>query len=736
MRDMRTYFGDSGSRPSRRGFLKGAGAGAAAFVLAGHLSPGRRAAAATDGAGEAVSDPNVFVRVGEDNTVTVLLKHFEMGQGVTTGLPTLAAEEMEADWAQMRFAFAPADAERYNNLFFGPYQGTGGSTSIANSWEQMRRVGAAARVMFTEAAARRWNVPAAEISIENGVFKHAESNRKATYGELAGEARGMPVPEDVTLKERKDWKLIGRDEPLPRLDSPDKTNGRAMFSLDVRRPGRLTAVIRRPERFGATVAAFDAREAKKLKGVVDAVQIPGGVAVLAEDTWAAIKGRDALKVEWDTSEASSQSNADILAEYREMAEASGLAAARRGDTSAALERAEKTIEAEFSFPFLAHAPMEPMNGTMELRDEGAEIWSASQLQSVDQAVAAGILGLEPEQVTINTLLSGGSFGRRATPAADWTAELAHIVRAIDGRAPVHLVWTREDDIRGGFYRPMALHRVQAGLDAKGNLSGWHHRIVCKSIAKGTPFEEMLVEDGIDHTSVEGVSDTPYGLPDLVVESFNAEAPMPVLWWRSVGHTHTAQVMETMMDELAHAAGRDPVDFRLALLADQPRKAGVLRLAAEKGGWGESMPDGKGRGIAVHRSFSSYVAMVADVSVDGDGGAVKVDRIVAAVDCGVAVNPDVIAAQVEGAVGFALSTVLRNRLTLAGGRVEEENFDTYVPTRMSEMPKVEVHIVDSGEAPTGIGEPGVPVLAPAVSNAVFAATGKRHRSLPLEGSEAT
>jgi isoquinoline 1-oxidoreductase beta subunit len=733
---MRAYFGNNGPRPSRRGFLKGASATAAAFVLAGHLPLGRHAAAADNGAREAVSDPNVFVRVGEDNTITVLLKHFEMGQGVTTGLPTLAAEEMEADWAQMRFAFAPADAELYNNLFFGPYQGTGGSTSIANSWEQMRKVGAAARVMFTEAAARRWNVPADEISVENGVFMHAESNREATYGDLAGEARGMPVPEDVTLKEPKDWKLIGREEPLPRLDSPDKTIGKALFSLDVRRPGMLTAVVRRPEQFGATVASFDASEAKKVKGVVDVVQIPGGIAVLAQDTWVAMKGRDALQVEWDTSRASSQSDADLLAEYREMAEASGLAAARRGDAAEALERADRTVESEFVFPFLAHAPMEPMNGTMELREDGAEIWSASQLQSIDQAVAAEILGLKPKQVTINTLLSGGSFGRRATPDADWTAELAHIVRAIDGRAPVHLVWTREDDIRGGYYRPMALHRVKAGIDAKGNLSGWHHKIVCKSITRGTPFEEMMVENGIDHASVEGVSDTPYGLPDLVVESFNAKAPMPVLWWRSVGHTHTAQVMETMMDELAHAAGRDPVDFRLALLADQPRMAGVLRLAAEKGAWGESMPEGKGRGIAVHRSFSSYVAMVADVSVDGDGEAAKVDRIVAAVDCGVAVNPDVIAAQVEGAVGFTLSTVLRNRLTLVGGRVQEGNFDTYIPTRMSEMPKVEVHIADSGEAPSGIGEPGVPVLAPAVSNAVFAATGKRHRSLPLEGGEAT
>lgn len=732
MRDMSESFSKPALPPTRRGFLAGAGALTGAFVLAGHLPFGGKALAAEGGKQEVVTDPNLFLKIDADNTITVLLKHFEMGQGVTTGLTTLAAEELDADWAQMAFAFAPANARYYNNLAFGPYQGTGGSTSIANSWEQMRKVGAQARAMFVSAAANAWGVPEGEIAVEGGIFSHAGSNRQATYGDLAAEAMKLPVPADARLKDPKDWKLIG--QKLSRLDSPGKTDGTAIFSLDISRPGMLTAVLKRPEQFGATVASFDAGEAKQVKGVVDVVQIPGGVAVLAEDTWAAIKGRDALKVEWDMSKAFTASSADLLAEYRKLADGTGLSAAKRGDATAALGKAAQVIEAEFVFPFLAHAPMEPMNGTMELRADGAEIWSASQLQSVDQAVASKILGLKPEQVTINTLLSGGSFGRRATGDADWTAELAHIVKATGGRAPVHLVWTREDDIRGGYYRAMVLHKVRAGIGDNGRIAGWHHKVVCKSLAKGTPFEAGMVKDGVDHTSVEGVFDTPYAIPDFNVEAYNAEAPMPVLWWRSVGHTHTAQVMESMIDELALALDKDQVEFRLGLLADHPRDAGVVKLAAEKAGWGETLPEGRGRGIACHRSFNSYVAMVADVTVDGDR--TKVDRIVAAVDCGVAVNPDVIAAQMEGAVGFALSAVLRNRITVKDGRVLEGNFDTYNPTRMSEMPKVEVHIVPSTEAPTGVGEPGVPCLAPAICNAVFAATGKRHRSLPLEQDEAS
>jgi isoquinoline 1-oxidoreductase beta subunit len=582
--------------------------------------------------------------------------------------------------------------------------------------------------MLVAAAAADWKVPASEITVSKGVVTHAKSGKTATFGALADTAAKQPVPADVTLKDPKDFKLIGTK--IPRIDSVEKTSGKAIYSIDVRRPGMLTAVILHPPRFGASVKSVDAADAKAIQGVVDVVTIPTGVAVVAKDTWSAMKGREALKVEWDFAKAENRSTDAIVAEYKALAKAPGVDAARKGDAATALKGAAKVIEAEYEFPYLAHAPMEPLNGVLEMKPDGtAEVWAGAQLQTVEQATVAAILGMKPEQVTLNTVWAGGSFGRRATPNADYFAELAMIVKTLGRKEPVHLLWTREDDIKGGRYRPMVYHKVAAALDASGQVVGWDHAVVNQSFIYGTPFEGMIVRNNVDATAVEGASDMPYAIPNVAVRWNQAKSPVPTLWWRSVGHTHTAQVVEVMMDELAHAAGKDAVAFRLDLLKEHPRHVGVLRLAADKAGWGEKLPAGKGRGIAVHESFNSYVAMVADVTVDG--GKVKIDRVVAAVDCGVPVNPDVIAAQVEGAVGFALSAVLRNRITLKDGEVEQANFDTYEPTRMSEMPKVEVHIVPSAEAPTGIGEPGVPCLAPAISNAIFAATGKRLRSLPLD-----
>jgi isoquinoline 1-oxidoreductase beta subunit len=710
---------------SRRVLLQGAAAAAGAFLLGSYV-PFPKRALAQGGPAPGVVSPNVFLKIGADSSVTIISKHFEMGQGVTTGLATLVAEELEADWSTIRFEFAPNDAKLYNNLLFGPVMATGGTTSMANSWEQMRKVGAAARMMLVEAAATKWNVPAAEIKVEKGVISHAPSGRRASFGELAPDAMRVPVPSNVPLKAAKDWKLIG--SRVPRLDSPGKTTGTATFALDIRRPGMLTALVKRPDVFGATVASVDATDAKKVEGVVDVVQIPAGVAVLANDTWAAMRGREALKVTWDTNKAEKRSTAEILTEYRQLAKGKGLNAARRGDATGRLARAAKVLEAEFTFPYLAHIPMEPLNCVLELRADGAEIWSGCQLQSIDEFVAAQVLGLKPEQIKINTLLGGGSFGRRGNPRADWTVELAAIAKAIKGRAPVHLVWTREDDIRGGFYRPLVLHRVRAGLDAGGRIAGWQHKIVSQPIFVGTPFEQTSVKNGVDHSTVEGIVDTPYAITDLSVEAYNAKSPLPVLWWRSVGHSHTAHVMETMIDELARRAGKDPVQFRLDLLAQQPRDAAVVRLAADKAGWGGALPRGRGRGFAYHHSFNTRVAMVAEVDTRA---ALKIDRVVAAVDCGVAINPDIVTAQIEGAIGFVLSSILRNRVTLNRGVVEQSNFDDYEPTRMREMPKVEVHIVPSTAPPSGIGEPGVPPVAPAIGNAIFAATGKRLRSLPLD-----
>ena len=712
--------------PTRRSLLKGAGASAAALALGVHVPFAERAGAASALA-PGIFDPNVFLRIDADNTVTILSKHFEMGQGITTGLATLVAEELEADWSQMRVAFAPNDPKLYNNLAFGPHMLTGGSTSLSNSWEQMRKVGAAARIMLATAAASRWGVRAEEILVANGVVSHPRSRRSATFGELAADAANVPVPTSVALKDPKDWKLIGKR--LPRLDAVAKTTGSAEFALDVRRPGEVIALVRRPDHFGAKVLSVDDRYARSIPGVVDVVRVPSGIAVLATDVWSAMAGRDVLRITWDTSAAELRSTSEILEEYRRLAKAPGFDAARRGDAAAAVNKAAQVLEAEFTFPYLAHAPMEPLNAVIELRPGGAEIWSGCQMQSVDAYLAAKVLGLAPEQVKINTLLGGGSFGRRGDPLGNWIGELAEIAKATGGRSPVHVVWTRDDDIKGGYYRPLALHRVKVGLDMAGQLSGWQHKVVCQSLFVGTPLEEEIAKDGFDRGSVGGLADTPYDIPDFSVESYDARSPVPVLAWRAVAHTHTAHAIETMLDELARRAGKDPVAFRRNLLAKHPRDLGALNLAAEKAGWGRPMARRRGRGIACHRYSNTRVAMVAEVTAARSG--YRVDRIVCAVDCGVAVNPDIIEAQIEGAVGFALSSVLRNAITLDKGVVEQANFDDYDPTRFSEMPKVEVHIVKSLAAPSGIGEPGVPPLAPAIGNAIAAATGKRLYSLPFD-----
>jgi isoquinoline 1-oxidoreductase beta subunit len=753
------------SRPfllSRRAFVRIAAGGAGAFTLGASI-PLNTARAQLSDPLPALYDPNVFLRIAPDNTVTLISKHLEMGQGVATGLATMVAEELDADWAQMRFILAPSDIKDpegffknlwelnpfkdpigffkdlwefrvpfkdlgvfvYANLVF-LMQGTGGSTSTKEAWWQMRQVGAAARTMFAKAAAAKWDVPLSEIVIDKGVITHGAN--RATFGDLASAAMRVPVPIDVKLKEPKGWRLIGTR--LPRLDSVMKTNGTAGFAMDVRRPGMLTVAVRHPDRFGETVKLFDAIEAKKIDGVVDVQQLPTGLAVYATNTWAAMEGRKALRVTWEPSNAEIRSTAQIFDEYRSLLTAPGLQAGRRGDAAGALARAAKTVDIEFTFPYLAHAAMEPLNCAIELSADRAEIWSGCQLQTLDHFHAMRTLGfLLPSQVKINTLLAGGSFGRRGNPNSDWIVELCHAVKAIDGRAPVHLVWTREDDMKAGFYRPMALHRVRAGLTADGRISGWQHHLVSKSIFKGTPFEAIKIKNGLDASSVEGVNDTDYAIPDFDVRQHNVETPLPVLWWRSVGHSHTAFVMETMIDELATLAGKDPLAFRTALLAHNARDVAVLHLVAEKSGWATPLAGaGRGRGIAFHHSFGTRVAMVADVTVAGE--TIKVDRIVAAVDVGVAVNPDIVTAQIEGAIGFALSAVLRNQITLDNGVVQQSNFDDYEPTRMREMPRVEVHIVPSDEPPSGIGEPGVPPLAPAIANAVAAATGKRLHSLPL------
>lgn len=723
---------------SRRRFLQGSAGLTLGFclpvALAANAGPGK----AGDGLAAAVTfEPNAFLRIGADNSVTVISKHLEMGQGTYTGLATLVAEELDADWKSVRVEGAPADAKRYNNLFWGPAQGTGGSTAMANSWEQMRKAGAAARAMLVSAAAKKWQVPAGEITVQEGVVSHAASKHRATFGQLAVEAAGEAVPTDIKLKDPKDFRLIGKK--ASRRDSADKTNGKAQFTQDVFLPGMLVAVVAHPPRFGATVKSFDASRAKAVKGVVDVVQIPQGVAVLAADTWTAKKGRDALNVTWDESKAFKQGSDEILARYKEMAKTPGLVARNEGNSDAAFATAAKVVRASYDFPYLAHAAMEPMNCVIRLSAESCEVWNGEQLHTGDQYALAALFGLKPEQVNIHTLYAGGSFGRRACKDSDYVLEAAHIVKAIAGRAPVKLVWLREDDMRGGYYRPLFHHALEAAIDGDGKLAGWRHRLVGQSILIGSPFEKMLVKDGIDGVSVEGAANLPYAIPNLKVDLHTpTDIGVPVLWWRSVGSSHTAFSTEAFLDQVAVALGKDPVALRLELLTAHPRHAAVLRLAAEKAGWDKPLAPGKagerrGRGVAVHESFNSYVAQVAEVTVARDGS-FKVDRIVSAVDCGTAINPDNIRAQVEGGVGFALSAILYGEITLKEGRVDQSNFGDYPLLRINEMPRVEVHIVPSAAPPSGIGEPGVPPVAPAVANALAAATGKFLTRLPLRTNE--
>jgi isoquinoline 1-oxidoreductase beta subunit len=709
---------------SRRDFLKSAGAAGTVALTIGFQWGGstRRAFAAPVVPLPGAFTPNAFLRIGSDNVVTVIAKHVEMGQGAYTGIATIVAEELDADWARVRVESAPADAKRYANLAFGTIQGTGGSSAMANSWMQLREAGAKARAMLMAAAAKEWKVPVSELTVEQGVVYHAAGKHQASFGSLAAAASSLPVPDTVTLKDPKDFKLIGR--VAPRVDAAAKSDGTAQFTLDVVLPGMLVALLKRPPLFGATVKSFDAAAASAVPGVVKVVQVPRGVAVVARSFWAAKQGRDALKVEWDDSKAEKRSSAALMEEYRLLADRPALSARKDGDAAQAIKSAARTISANYEFPYLAHAPMEPLDAVVKLGADRCEIWAGDQFQTIDQANAARTAGLDPQQVSIHTLYAGGSFGRRANMGSDYIVEAVSIAKACgaDG-TPIKLQWTREDDIHGGLYRPMYFHKMQAGLDEQGRLTGWRHTIVGQSIMAGTAFAGMI-KDGIDPTSVEGASTMPYAVPYVSVDLSTTTTGVPVLWWRVVGSSHTAFAVESFIDEVAHAAGQDGFSFRRKLLEQHPRMKAVLELAADKAGWNTPLPPGRGRGIAV--------AQVAEVSVSKDGQ-VKVERVVCAVDCGTPINPDIITAQMEGGIGFGLGAILYGAITLKDGRVEQDNFNGYRVLRMNEMPRVEVHIVPSAEAPTGVGEPGVAPVGPAVANAIFAATGKRHHVLPFSSS---
>ncbi len=704
---------------SRRRFLKTSAGLVIGFTV---LPKGRLfALQQSPGAPAPLPPPNAFLRIGEDETVTVLLAHSEMGQGVWTTLPMMVAEELECEWGKIRVENALA-APVYAHPTFGA-QMTGASTSSWSELDRYRQVGAMAREMLVAAAAAGWKVAPSACRAENGFV--VSGSRKASYGSLARAAQAQKPPASVKLKDRKDWKILGK--PTQRLDSRQKVTGQAEFGIDVKVPGMKIVLVARSPVFGGRVKGFRAEKAKAVPGVRAVVQVPSGVAVVADHFWAARLGREALEIDWDLGPGASLDTPKMIEEYRGLAAKDGLKAATAGDVAAALASAKTRVDAEYEFPFLAHATMEPMNCTVRIGPDSADVWTGTQFQTGDHAAVAKIAGLKPEQVKLHTTFLGGGFGRRATPTSDFTAEAAHVAKAAG--VPVKVVWTREDDMRGGYYRPMVAHRLSVGVGDDGAPVAWKHSIVGQSILEGTPFA-MMIKDGIDETSVEGVADSPYvkGTPHHSVGLHSPKSAVPVLWWRSVGHTHTAYVMETTVDALAQAAGEDPLAYRRRLLRSAPRHLGVLNLAAQNAGWGTPLPAGRFRGLAVHESFGSYVAQVAEVSVEK--GRIRVHRVVCAIDCGVCLNPAGVTAQMESGIVYGLSAALYGEVTLKGGRVQQSNFHDYPVLRMDEMPRVEVHIVESGEKSGGVGEPGTPPIAPAVANALFAATGKRLRQLPL------
>jgi isoquinoline 1-oxidoreductase beta subunit len=690
----------------RREFLGLSATGAAGLWLAVNVPAVARAAP------PAALAPDAWLRVEPSGTVTVFLAKSEMGQGSFTGLAVLVAEELEADWKSVRVVLADADAKAFGQMM------TGGSRSIRALFDPLRKTGAAAREMLVSAAARRWKVAPATCRAEQGAVIHAPSGRKLAYGALVAAAAREPVPKDPPLKDPAQWRLIGKK--VPRLDGPDKVRGRARFGIDVRVPGLRFAAVARPPVVGGKVARFDATRAKAVPGVRQVVEVPSGVAVVADSTWAALSGRGALDV---TFEAGPNGAFDSEALAKALAEAKPEKPARReGDVEGALSSAPKRLEAVYEVPLLAHATMEPMNCTADVRGGAAELWAPTQAPTWAQAEVAKALGLAPEKVKVHVTFLGGGFGRRALP--DFPVEAALVSRAV--KEPVQVVWTREDDLRHDYYRPAGRNELRAALDRDGRLVAWHHLVRTPSISKqifGSPTRWG------DHPDVlEGAIAFPYRAGAVSIEAAMPEVGVRIGWWRSVYSSQNAFPEECFIDELAAAAGKDPLAFRLEHLPTTSRLRGALVLAAERAGWGKPAPAGRARGIACHSSFGSHVAEVAEVSAEK--GRLRVHRVVAAVDLGVAVNPDSVEHQVEGAVVYGLSAVLRGEITLAKGAVVQGNFDDYEPLRMDEMPEIEVHLVPSQEEPGGIGEPGLPPLAPAVANALYALTGKRIRRLPI------
>jgi isoquinoline 1-oxidoreductase beta subunit len=689
---------------ARRDFLK-AGAATGGLLLGFYLPERNSLAANPEPAG---SKLNAFVHVGSDDSINLILHKSEMGQGVVTSLSQLLAEELECDWKKIRTQFAPVD------MAYGPLQGTFGSMSIRTCWDSLRKAGASAREMLVQAAAQNWGVDASQCRGENNQVVDTKTGTRLSYGNLADAAAKLPVPARVTLKDPKQFRLIGTSPK--RLDTPAKVNGHAEFGIDAKVPGMLYAVLARCPVFGGKVASFDAKQAKAVAGVKQVVQTSRGVAVVAGNTWAAMEGRRALKVQFEEGPNANTSSASIRKVFVDMVQRPGAVARTQGDADAALTRATKKIDAVYEVPYLSHAPMEPMNCTADVRSDGCDVWVSTQIQSAAQEAAVKITGLPSQNVRVHTMYLGGGFGRRGSD--DFVAEAVEISKAIS--APVKLTWSREDDMQHDLYRPAAYARFAGGLDAEGWPVAWTTRIACP------PFGGM--RNGVDFTGVQGVADIQYGIPNIQVEYHAPEVGIPVTYWRSVGYSQNCFFTESFVDELANATGKDPFEFRRRLLAKSPRYLAVLELAADKAGWGKPLPSGWSRGIAVVNNIGSFNAQVAEVSVSQ--GKLRVHRVVCAVDCGQVVNPAIVEQQIQSGIVYGLSAALKGAITIDRGRVQQSNFNEYDVLRIDEMPAVEVHIVASHERPGGIGEASTPSVVPAVTNAIFAATGKRIRKLPI------
>lgn len=641
--------------------------------------------------------PNAFIRIMPDSMVTIILHKSEMGQGVYTSLPMMIVEELEADWDKIRIESAPAHPDYYHTEW-KVYQGTGVSSSISSTWEQLRLAGAKVREMLICAAAQTWNISPQWCFAQKGYIVNRLNGHRLSFGELAEPAAQIEVPQNVVLKKPDQFKLIGK--PIKRLDTADKVNGKAIYGIDVQVPEMLVSVIARPPVFGGYVQSFDSKAAKIIAGVKYIVPIETGIAVVADSFWAAKKARDALDIQWNDGNNRELSSAQLQRKYADLAKSPGLVARKIGEATEALETAAQTLTATYETPYLAHAPMEPLNCVADVRPDSCHIWTGTQMQTTDQQAACTITGLKSEQVQIHTTLLGSSFGRRANPHADYVKEAVQISKAIG--KPVKVIWTREDDIQGGYYRPVHYSQIAAGLDRDHNIVAWTHRLIGESIGKGTQFEKALIHHGIDHLSVEGASDHPYAIPYQLIDHHPTDNGIPVLWWRSVGHSFTGFIVESFIDELAAFTGQDPVELRLALLEEHPRHRKVLKLAAQKANWGSKLPLGISKGIALHKSFGSIVAQVAEVSVT-EARELKVHRVICAVDCGIVVNPDTVRAQIESGIVYGLSAALSGEISLKKGRVQQSNFHDYPVLRMNQMPKVEVYIVSSTEKPTGVGE---------------------------------